>query len=102
MDKRVGGKMGDINNGLVESFKKGFNAIRNLSFKTLEKDMTIQFKHKGEEVKIRLEIGSVVINCDDSLLKKWIQLIYIVDQEYTRDKNSDVIKKIDEFLESFN
>ena len=83
---------------LLNSFKKGFTKIKDLSFKALTEDKMIKYTIGKEEIKISLPVGVVVLDCDDVLLSNWIKLVDMVDREYVKDGNSEFIKGIDKFL----
>ena len=93
--------MGDITprqKGLLESYKKGFDKIKNLPFKTLTEDKTIKYTLNKEERIINLSSGFVVLDCDDVLLTNWLKLIDMVDIEYSKNENGDFARGLDKFL----
>lgn len=94
--------MGDIKDKIIEQYKKGFMAIKDLGFKTLKENRYVSFKYKGEEISIFLPKETVILDCDEELFVKWNKVVYIVDQEVIREPKGYVSLKIDEFLESFN
>ena len=91
------GNITDYQRKLIESYKKGFDKIRELDFKTLTKELIIKYTIDKEEIKTSLPIGTVVLNCDEVLLTNWLKLVEMVDNEYKKS-GQEFINKIYEVI----